>query len=115
MTDCEFGGETRLLNSVNPRNTKIKEKLVSTEITESRSNNTQNDGNTAENSFSISTVSSESVITEAATGSVQSLCNVLATVQPRRGRLLVFPHQCPHEGMAVNSLPKILLRGEMIA
>ena len=58
----------------------MKEKLVSTEITESRSNKTQNDGNTAENSLSISTVSSESVVTEAATGSVQSPVRYTKTV-----------------------------------
>jgi len=40
--------------------------------------------------------------------------NVLAVVTPRRGRLLVFPHVCPHEGEKVIDVPKILLRGEMI-
>ncbi|KAI9205794.1 uncharacterized protein BJ171DRAFT_499617 [Polychytrium aggregatum] len=38
----------------------------------------------------------------------------LATVQPRRGRLLCFPHICPHEARPTVSLPKILLRGEML-
>ena len=40
--------------------------------------------------------------------------NVLAVVTPKRGRLLVFPHVCPHEGEKVVDVPKILLRGEMI-
>lgn len=35
-------------------------------------------------------------------------------VCPRRSRLLVFPHACPHQGMKVISTPKILLRGEII-
>ena len=41
---------------------------------------------------------------------------VLATVTPRRGRLLVFPHACPHKALPVvaHGLPKILLRGEML-
>lgn len=41
---------------------------------------------------------------------------VLASVTPRRGRLLVFPHACPHMAAEVvaHGLPKILLRGEMI-
>ncbi|RHY13823.1 hypothetical protein DYB25_000485 [Aphanomyces astaci] len=39
--------------------------------------------------------------------------NVLAAVQPRRGRLLIFPHLCPHEGAVVQHVPKLLLRGEM--
>eukprot|EP00041_Stephanoeca_diplocostata_P017975 m.372708 g.372708 ORF g.372708 m.372708 type:complete len:1073 (+) comp20876_c0_seq8:209-3427(+) len=38
---------------------------------------------------------------------------ILATVQPRRGRLLVFPHVCWHEGLATTSVPKRLLRGEL--
>ncbi|EQC40621.1 hypothetical protein SDRG_01704 [Saprolegnia diclina VS20] len=38
---------------------------------------------------------------------------VLAPVQPKRGRLLVFPHDCPHEGGRVEHVPKLLLRGEM--
>ena len=41
---------------------------------------------------------------------------VLASVTPRRGRLLVFPHACPHMAAEVvaHGLPKILLRGEMM-
>ncbi|KAG7349420.1 ankyrin domain containing protein [Nitzschia inconspicua] len=38
---------------------------------------------------------------------------VLAKVAPRRGRLLLFPHAAPHEGLGVVDLPKILLRGEV--
>jgi Ankyrin repeats (many copies)/RING-type zinc-finger len=37
---------------------------------------------------------------------------VLATIEPRRGRLLLFPHSTPHEGLEVVDVPKILLRGE---
>ncbi|RHY25865.1 hypothetical protein DYB32_008036 [Aphanomyces invadans] len=39
--------------------------------------------------------------------------NILAAVKPRRGRLLIFPHLCPHEGAVVEHVPKLLLRGEM--
>ena len=41
---------------------------------------------------------------------------VLASVTPRRGRLLVFPHACPHLAREVvaQGLPKLLLRGEML-
>lgn len=38
---------------------------------------------------------------------------VLARVSPARGRLLVFPHMCPHEGGVVIDLPKKLIRGEL--
>lgn len=39
---------------------------------------------------------------------------VIAQVKPRRGRLLLFPHACPHEGKEVVSVPKLLLRGEVL-
>lgn len=34
-------------------------------------------------------------------------------VRPKRGRLLVFPHLCPHKGGNVESVPKVLIRGEI--
>jgi len=40
--------------------------------------------------------------------------NILARVEPKRGRLLIFPHVCPHEGEKVIHVPKLLLRGEMV-
>ena len=41
---------------------------------------------------------------------------VLAPVPPRRGRLLLFPHLCPHRADEVlaEGLPKLLLRGEIV-
>jgi hypothetical protein len=33
-------------------------------------------------------------------------------VKPKRGRLLLFPHHCPHEGGVIRQVPKILLRCE---
>ncbi|MDP2439654.1 MAG: 2OG-Fe(II) oxygenase [archaeon] len=39
----------------------------------------------------------------------------LAVVQPLRGRLLCFPHVCPHEGRPVAVVPKLLLRGELLS
>ena len=32
---------------------------------------------------------------------------------PKRGRLLIFPHACPHAGLAVVDVPKIVVRGEL--
>ena len=37
----------------------------------------------------------------------------LADVKPVRGRLLVFPHDCPHAGRPVVDAPKLVLRGEL--
>lgn len=39
---------------------------------------------------------------------------ILALVTPARGRLLLFPHACPHEGNEVVNVPKIILRGEVM-
>lgn len=36
----------------------------------------------------------------------------LASIKPKRGRLLLFPHECPHQGEPVVNVPKLLLRGE---
>ena len=36
-----------------------------------------------------------------------------ATVTPVRGRLVVFPHKCLHAGAVTESVPMILLRGEL--
>jgi hypothetical protein len=44
-------------------------------------------------------------------GSAQG--NVLARVYPVEGRILIFPHNCPHEGEQVVETPKLLIRGEV--
>jgi hypothetical protein len=38
---------------------------------------------------------------------------VLSACSPVRGRLFIFPHDCPHAGRPVVSVPKLLLRGEL--
>lgn len=38
----------------------------------------------------------------------------LGAALPRRGRLVVFPHECPHAGMPVLDVPKKFLRGELL-
>jgi tRNA dimethylallyltransferase len=39
--------------------------------------------------------------------------NLIYGTQPRRGRILLFPHAAPHAGAAVVSVPKICLRTEV--
>mmetsp|Transcript_14193 Transcript_14193/g.20269 ORF Transcript_14193/g.20269 Transcript_14193/m.20269 type:complete len:802 (+) Transcript_14193:178-2583(+) len=43
-----------------------------------------------------------------------SSSEIMAVVAPRRGRLLLFPHLCPHMGNVTVDVPKILLRGEVL-
>jgi Rps23 Pro-64 3,4-dihydroxylase Tpa1-like proline 4-hydroxylase len=45
---------------------------------------------------------------------LQPSSEVITKVFPRKGRLLLFPHACPHEGGKVISTPKLLLRGEVM-
>jgi hypothetical protein len=37
---------------------------------------------------------------------------VMSECAPVRGRLFIFPHECPHAGRPVVDVPKLLLRGE---
>jgi hypothetical protein len=39
--------------------------------------------------------------------------NLIYATQPKRGRILVFPHPTPHAGAAVVDVPKICLRAEV--
>ena len=39
---------------------------------------------------------------------------VLGAALPQRGRLVVFPHMCPHAGLPVVDVPKKFLRGELL-
>eukprot|EP00802_Teleaulax_amphioxeia_P032065 Tamp_35775.p1 GENE.Tamp_35775~~Tamp_35775.p1 ORF type:complete len:101 (+),score=5.91 Tamp_35775:35-304(+) len=54
----------------------------------------------------------ETVLLEKEGPTIAGSGRCLATVQPVRGRLLIFPHNCPHAGLAVIDAPKLLLRGE---
>eukprot|EP01124_Arcella_intermedia_P017118 TRINITY_DN2380_c0_g1_i1.p1 TRINITY_DN2380_c0_g1~~TRINITY_DN2380_c0_g1_i1.p1 ORF type:complete len:130 (-),score=14.81 TRINITY_DN2380_c0_g1_i1:97-486(-) len=40
-------------------------------------------------------------------------CKVVASVVPKAGWLLVFPHSIPHQGNCVGGSGKLLLRGDM--
>jgi 2OG-Fe(II) oxygenase superfamily len=100
LTDCESGGETRLLRSVNPK---------------SRAVDALSDGRGSGRREDVEDVSGAvSPVVISGSDSASAASNVLATIRPRRGRVLIFPHCCPHEGRAADSLPKILLRGEML-
>jgi hypothetical protein len=39
---------------------------------------------------------------------------VLGAARPMRGRVVVFPHACPHSGLPVVDVPKRFLRGELL-
>ena len=39
---------------------------------------------------------------------------ILGSAAPARGRLVIFPHICPHAGLPTIDAPKVFLRGELI-
>jgi len=41
--------------------------------------------------------------------------NVLWSVRPQQGSILIFPHDTPHQGAGVGFHPKIILRGDWCA
>jgi hypothetical protein len=45
---------------------------------------------------------------------LSSSSEALARVSPKRGRLLLFKHACPHSGESVVDVPKLLIRGEVL-
>ena len=53
----------------------------------------------------------ETALLDAVAGAGSNIA--LATVKPKRGRLLLFPHRCPHKGLLVEDVPKLLIRGEV--
>jgi len=48
-------------------------------------------------------------------GVVHGPRGTLVAVEPRRGRLLLMPHSCPHASAATVDVPKLLVRGEVLA
>ena len=100
LTDCDRGGETRLLRCVNPMILKENETKSTVEVEVALHSDI--DKNVLHSTIDKSVLHPE----------IDK--NLLACIEPRRGRLLIFPHNCPHEGAHTISLPKILLRGELI-
>ena len=39
--------------------------------------------------------------------------DALASVPPRAGTMLIFPHRCPHVGRPLGESSKVVLRGEL--
>lgn len=54
----------------------------------------------------------ETLLLEREAPTLEACGQVLASIRPIKGRLIVYPHKCPHAGAEVLNPPKILLRGE---
>ena len=93
LTDCQEGwGDTVLLNS-------MKSSILA-------STDTPNPNlSGAEVSSSFSSPSTYTSYTGPES-------NIIRSIQPKLGRLLLFPHSCPHSGLPVQKDCKLLIRGE---
>ena len=90
LTDCQEGrGDTVLLNS-------MKSSILA-------STDTPNYSGAASSSLSSSSYTSSYTGPES---------NIIRSIQPKSGRLLLFPHNCPHSGLPVQKDCKLLIRGE---
>jgi len=97
LSDCIKGGETVLLKSLGSNKLSNSIALASTATATSTTTTT-------------TTATSTSLFDSSHT----SYDNILYSVSPKKGRLLLFPHLCPHEGKATEVVPKLLLRGEVL-
>ena len=117
LTNCDRGGETLLLET-------LPKPLQQLQKQQKKKMSKLSGGGGALSSLSSSSSSAGAEATEVedvkdevenAKEEEENLCvvKILASVKPRRGRMLVFPHVCPHEGKEVHDVPKLLLRGEL--
>jgi hypothetical protein len=143
LTDCAQGGETRLLevSALSRANVKVKgmgegksigrasdddgasvcldssETHVEEEVEpEHRQQGERQQEPSFHGSFNGHTQPS-TTISNISTGAVDLKADsddVIAAVAPKRGRVLIFPHACPHDGATVVEVPKLLLRGEIV-
>ena len=117
LRDCTAGGETVLLDSLS----EATKRAVANELALAAKNATgEDDAGTDEHRPLSSDESAPAKVTSSTNnGELYTTASagedgVLASVPPRRGRLLVFPHVCPHAGLRVGVVPKMFLRGEML-
>lgn len=131
LRDCTKGGETVLLRSLSeatkravgdenvPPATNRGKSGIAVEEEVLATKRSSVGGNKSEAALSVASNNGAVLVaTSAAAGEVEA-CHrygddVLASVPPRRGRLLVFPHVCPHAGLRVGVVPKMFLRGELV-
>jgi hypothetical protein len=94
LADCASGGETVLLNTLSPT--------------------PEGHDDMAPLAACQSSLPTTTTMATAAAAAAAAASNtVLAAVAPVRGRLLLFPHVCPHAGRPVVDVPKLFLRGEL--
>lgn len=104
LADCDQGGETVFLSHLNALSSRKPGSLEQDfEEKDERGLALQRQNDSSEDQR-------ETIPTEGQDKKV----GLLGAAIPRRGRLVIFPHACPHAGMPVLSVPKKFLRGELL-
>jgi hypothetical protein len=129
-SDCKVGGETTLLPE-DAKTTRLRKKKVQKamdaagEVTAAMARiNTSCDGQQISADDAVSNEEKSTRLDRLQT-TLQTIEENIATmneeadkqcfpVKPKCGRILFFPHECPHEGRPTVSVPKIFLRAELI-
>ena len=87
LHDCNDGGETVFLKKLGNKHKHRKKK---------------------------NTIANATVKEEVEDANSEDDMAIIARVKPKRGRLLIFPHNAPHQGLPVGlDVPKLFLRGEL--
>jgi hypothetical protein len=97
MMDCEEGGHTLLLETAS-----LGQKLFRKKISSD-----------SEDDYKKVSSKDNEMNRHQTDGRQQNYNCIVHAIQPRRGRILLFPHATPHAGAPVVSTPKVCLRAEV--
>jgi hypothetical protein len=117
LADCEYGGQTVLLKSVRAgcgggSTYEAEEAVDAGQMDTETGDDKPAAAAASETNGAVSLPAAAPNQSDG--GDLSTSDQVLAAVAPVRGRLFIFPHICPHAGLPVQSLPKVLVRGELI-
>ena len=125
-SDCEMGGETTLLPE-DAKTTRLRKKKLqkaNDAAAEVRSamarintscDSQENSADDGSNEKKLARLQTTLQTIEANIATMnKEAAKPCFPVKPKCGRILFFPHECPHEGRPTVSVPKIFLRAELI-
>lgn len=128
-SDCEVGGETTLLpedaKTTRLRKKKLQKAMDAAEevrLAIARMNTScdghQHSADDGSNGTNITKLNRLQTTLQTIEDNITTMNKEAAKpcfpVKPKCGRILFFPHECPHEGRPTVSVPKIFLRAELI-
>ena len=129
-SDCEIGGETTLLPE-DAKTTRLRKKkmqkamdaaaevrLAISRIIETSCDSQQNSADDDNNEAKLAKLNRLQTTLQTIEANISTMNKEASKpcfpVKPKYGRILFFPHECPHEGRPTVSVPKIFLRAELI-